>query len=544
MRLIAIDRIVRGLAAAPGCGNAWRSRRHIARALARDQPDFEAYDFDAAPFEAREFDTGEESSPPLLIETDLGEARGLAGLAAQKAMTQIAVQSKALASSAEQNNICRFAAWAQKADVEERVRAAGALARAYLSSNAPPPQRGAAAGGRLVDLRRDAEVCLTTMVEDVSPRVRQALAEALADAQGAPRHIVSALANDEPAIAGIVIARSPLLGDAELIECALASDDAVQIALARRPGLSEKIGAALVAVDRRAVVLALLENADAQLSPEALRGPAKRFDEDDEVRDALLARPELSAVERYDLFAAATKGLAAAPRLAVSANRMARARRDTLERCAILAASCEKRQLGDLMRHLRGSGVLTVSLLMRALICGGQEFFVAAAAELSDIAPERAAGFVREPFGSGFAALFGRTGLPHQFLDAFRIALAAIEEFGADDSERVSRPLIARMIGACEDARSSDLADLLPMLRRFETEAALREARLLAAPAAAVFEAADSAGAPRIAVDPGLGKMLSLLRRLESGHALAELEALTAFAEERRGFAEDESLAA
>jgi uncharacterized protein (DUF2336 family) len=534
MRLIAIDRITRGLAAAPRRCNAWRSRRHIAKALAQERSDFSALEYESAP-------------PPTYAK--LVEARDIAGFAAERAMTAIAVERPAFQETpAGQSNICRFVAWAKKAEPEERVQAAGALARAYLGSSPMPQIRGAAPSGpgaRLANLRRDAELCLTTMLEDRSILVRRALAEALAHAQDAPRHIISALANDESEIARIVVARSPLLDDSELVECATVGDESVQVALARRPGLSEKVAVSLAEADRREVVMALLGNAEARLTADALRRLADRFGDDAEIRELLLERPELTAVLRYDLLAAATRFLSTISELEFGQSRAERARRDTLERCAILVARpCQALELADLMRHLRASGDLTVSLLVRALIAGGRDFFVAAAAELSGVSQYRIAGFVREPHGSGFAALYRRTGLPQQFLTPFRLALATLEELGTQEADRASGPIISRLISACGSEGAADFSDLMPLLRRFETEAALREARALAATSAAGLDADDAFMSPMAAIEPGVGKLLLLLRGLEADSALAELETAPSFFEGSPEFVAGESLAA
>ena len=92
----------------------------------------------------------------------------------------------------------RFLLWARSASPGARAEAISALARSYLYSDLDAQ-----------DLR-DAETALTAMLDDPSPLVRRALAEALANAPDAPRHVVVALANDQPDIAACVLARSPL----------------------------------------------------------------------------------------------------------------------------------------------------------------------------------------------------------------------------------------------------------------------------------------------------------------------------------------------
>ncbi len=106
----------------------------------------------------------------------------------------------------------RFLTWVQTAPVGARAEATSALARAYLYSDLADRDRA------------DAESALTAMLDDPSPLVRRALAEAFASAREAPHHCISALACDQSDIAAVVLARSPLLSDAELVDCAAVGD--------------------------------------------------------------------------------------------------------------------------------------------------------------------------------------------------------------------------------------------------------------------------------------------------------------------------------
>jgi uncharacterized protein (DUF2336 family) len=99
-----------------------------------------------------------------------------------------------------------FLQWLASAPTNERAEAAGALARAYLCS----------------DLTADelvpAEGLMLKLLDDQSPLVRRALADALAASSAAPAPIIIALAADQPQIAAPVYALSPLLIDADLVE--------------------------------------------------------------------------------------------------------------------------------------------------------------------------------------------------------------------------------------------------------------------------------------------------------------------------------------
>jgi uncharacterized protein (DUF2336 family) len=386
-----------------------------------------------------------------------------------------------LADAPEPTIVRRLLAWAQRAEARERAEAASALARAYRYSELPET------------LRREATVGLTAMLDDSSVLVRRALAEALASAHDAPHHIISALAVDLPEIAAIVVALSPILSDAELVDCAAIGDETVQIVLARRSGLGPAVAAALAEIGARRAIIALLENEDARVTPGALRRIAERFGEDGETREALLNRPLLPAMLRSELVASAAKALSPfAAAFGLGAERIDRIVRDGCEAGIVaIAAGSQGQDLADFVTHLRASGALTGATLMRALIYGNRRFFSVAAAELSGLALERAIGFAREPFGPGFAALIRKMGLPAHFLAPFRVALAALEELGVEDADRPLGAVVAPVIGACEAANSAELARLLSVLRRLEAEAAVDEARLYVQDAAAAAPALE-----------------------------------------------------
>jgi len=316
--------------------------------------------------------------------------------------------SRITAATSERSNVRRFLAWAESANDEERVDAAVILARTHFAA----ALRG--------ELQRDLEICLAIIAEDRSSLVRRALAEAVADAASAPRPVILALAGDEPEIASIVLTRSPLLSEGELVEYAVRGEARLQLALARRPGLPPRVAAILAEAGQRDVVIALAKNEQASLAANTLRRIADRFVDDEDVRTALLARHELPSILRFDLIETMSKARAADDGFKVAPARRERMTREASERSAIeVASACEPGEVRDLVRHLRVQGALTAALLMRALISGGRTFFAAAASELSGVAAERVEGLVHDPHGAGFSALYRRMGLPRCFLAAF-----------------------------------------------------------------------------------------------------------------------------
>jgi len=366
----------------------------------------------------------------------------------------------------------KFLQWAQSAPAGQRADGASALARAYLYTALEATDR------------RDAEVALTTLLDDPSPLVRRALADAFASAPEAPHHLIAALASDQSEVSAIILNRSSLLSDAELIDAAAVGDALAQSAIALRAHLSAPVAAALAEVGAREALIALAINEGADLPEFSMRRMLERFGDDGELREALRSRPGLPPALCNDIVVATAAALTA---FVTQCNWMSRERaeritREARERATVtIAASSSGEATLNLVAHLRQSGTLTAGLILRALLCGHTNLFEAALSELSGVDLNRVVGLVRERGGSGFAALYKKAGLPHSLMPAFRAALAGAEEFGAAlnaaEGAQLSLRMIERVLSACASINRGELDRLLSLLRRFEAEAAREEAR-------------------------------------------------------------------
>ncbi len=375
---------------------------------------------------------------------------------------------------AKSDIVRRFLAWAQSADAEARAEGASALARSYLYSGLAAPERA------------EATLAMTTLLDDPSVVVRRALAEALCRASESPRTLILGLAADEPEVAAPVLQRSPVLTEADLLHCVVSGDGVARMALARRPRLPTGVTAALVETGQVDVVLALVGNLEVDLSPELLGQVLTRFDQDTNVREALLQRPSPPASVRVRIALAAAKDLAAEASQWMAPDRAERLAREARDQaiCSI-ASSCRRGERAELTRALRRAGALTPALLLRSLLGGDRDLFVAAIAELSDLPPPRMAAFMAEPRGEGFAALACRAGLKNGLLPAFRAALAAIKANGEGIGGRLRLSLVQTVIDECERLDNPALAKVLALLWRFAAEAARAEAAGFAREAAA-----------------------------------------------------------
>lgn len=372
--------------------------------------------------------------------------------------------------------IRQFLTWAERASAGARAEAASALARAYLYADLDSLDQG------------EAERALTSLLDDPSPLVRRALAETFATAVDAPHHIVVALAADQSDIASLVLERSPVLGDAELIDAVAIGDGPAQCCVARRPRLSAAVAGALAEVGARDAALTLCQNAGAELAAFAAQRLIERFGDDGEIRYVLGQRTDVGPQVRHALVVATAKALSdfvtrcdwMTPERARRVVGEARDRA-TISIAAVGLEADDESGQRRFAAYLQSTGHLTSALILRGLLSGNVLLFEAALCELSGKAPSRVAGLVRNPGGLGFAALYKSAGLPSPLLAVFRAALAAVAEAGtgieATGSARLHRRMIERVITACGAIGGSELTRLTALLRRFEAEAARDEVR-------------------------------------------------------------------
>ena len=368
-------------------------------------------------------------------------------------------------SFAKPDIVRRFLAFTQCAGPEKRAEAASALARAYLNSGLAQP------------MRAEAELAMTSLIDDPSSMVRRALADALGGARDAPRALILALAADHSEVAAAVLSRSPALTDADLVDCVAMGDVVAQSAAARRPDLEPGAIAALAEIGQRDAILALVSNREAAIAAGALSRILARFGADAEVREALIERPSLPAALRAQIAVATANALgdAASPWLPRErAERVVREARD--QAIASIASSCPDGERAELVRSLRACGALTAALLLRSLLSGDRDLFAAALAELSATPLRRVAAFIRDPRGEGFAALAHKAGLKSAILPAFRAALAAIKVSVSEAGDGLRLPLVQSVIDECERRNDRALDKALALLWRFAAEAARAEA--------------------------------------------------------------------
>jgi uncharacterized protein (DUF2336 family) len=367
----------------------------------------------------------------------------------------------------------QFLQWQRTASAAERADATSALARTYLYSDLSPDDRAAAEGALLM------------LLDDPSPLVRVALAQALAASEHAPPTVILALAGDQPEIAAWVLEHSPLLLDADLVDAVATFGSPAQLAIASRDLLPPAVAAAIAEVGSPEACLVLIENPRAGIAPFSLDRIVERFGHLGAVREAMLARPDLPAPTRQGLVAKLAQALAGfvTARAWLQEDRAQRMAKEACEKATvILAAVSPGHEIAPLVRHLRESGQLNAGLVLRALLSGNIELFVQALAELSDMPHMRVSALVHDQRGTGFRALYRKAGLPESTYPAFCEAIEAMREGGFVGSPRgatsLKRRMVERVLTRCAEQSLGDIEPLLTLLRRFAAEAAREEARM------------------------------------------------------------------
>lgn len=371
--------------------------------------------------------------------------------------------------------IRQFLTWTQHTSAARRAEAAGALARAYLY------------GGLGDDMAWEAEAALLALLDDPSSLVRRALAEACAGCASAPRTLIVALAGDQAEIAAIVLARSPVLGDADLVDGVAIGCLTVRLAIAGRPNLSAAVAGALAEIGEARALVALARNRGARITTGSLMRMVERHGGDAALREAILARPDLPLEVRQCVtthLAASLSAFAVASGWLTPA-RSERASREAQERATLaFSADAHPVDLARLVAHLKANGQLNAGLLLRAILSGQMAFAEAALADLAGLPVRRVAGLMQDAPAAAFAALHRRAGLPSVLLPAFTAALSAWREAGqgliAHAGAGLSRLMIERALTACEAMPFAEAQGVMALLTRFEAEAARDEARVLA----------------------------------------------------------------
>ncbi len=351
-----------------------------------------------------------------------------------------------------------FLRWLDGAGVSDRARAANALGRAFLGCRFDSQQS------------RAAHLAMSHLLDDPSPRVRLALAQALASSVDAPRSLVMALAEDQPEIACTIIAQSPVLSDEDLVDLVGRGNAMTRAIVATRTNLAKIVAAALAEVGGLCEVTLLLENASVASSRTWLMRVASRFGHDADIRRLLLQRQDLPAEARQDLAAKVAQSLVGSDlvRSVLTGSRLERLSGEAIEAAAVqIAGSVRLAELPSFVEHMRVSGQLTPALLIHALCSGKAEFFVAAIANLSGLDDNRVRSLLANARLHALRALFEASGLVREIAMVFVDATMLWRNAGMDETpESICEQLV--LISRAKGDQSSTVTRLVDMVERLQ----------------------------------------------------------------------------
>ncbi|TCD12378.1 DUF2336 domain-containing protein [Oricola cellulosilytica] len=366
----------------------------------------------------------------------------------------------------------QFLKWSRSADVARRTAAASALARAYLLSEMEVEERCAA------------DAAMTYLLDDPSPKVRYALAEALASSRAAPPHIVTALAGDQYEVASLVIARSPILRDSDLAARVEIAEPRIQTLIANRPEISNRLARAISEFGQEAAAVALLRNANADVCDACRATIAGRHMEDAATRGALLDDPDLSPVLRLSVLKACGEALAGSNLVGHALGRggAKRVPGEAVSNALVLLASGRMDEgVCDLIAALRDSGALTTKLLIRAVCAGKIDFIARILSDLSGQGYARITAILVDERENQLRALLDAAGLARSVHPLFLTAIGIWRDVANGrlnaGAQEVTRMIIEAFDADNASARDHDNDDIAALLRNIHLDMIRQNAR-------------------------------------------------------------------
>jgi uncharacterized protein (DUF2336 family) len=345
-----------------------------------------------------------------------------------------------------------FLKWVNTAKAGERAAAAGALARAYVQHELPFEDRCAA------------EAALTLLLDDPSAKVRAALAEALAMSSHAPPQVILALASDQPDVASLVLARSPLLSDTDLIDRLAVGSASTQVLIADRAVVSVELAAAIAEIGEAIACRTLLLNEGADIASLSFRRMAERFGDDPNVRETLIADPRLPGDCRHVLLLRKGASLMRAP-LVVGAVGAGRAEKLVKNACAKASLTLLERTRTDdyplLAEHLIERGDLTTGFILSVVAHGNVDFFGATLVALLAQPEVRVKALLMSGGDVALLAVMRQAGIPENVRPLILRALKAWRDVAAGrriaGAQEISREMLDEIGGQHASGRLAGL---------------------------------------------------------------------------------------
>ena len=231
---------------------------------------------------------------------------------------------------------------------------------------------------------------LAKLADDMETAVRAELSARFANAPDAPAGLIRRLANDEAAVAGAVLAASPVLTDADLLGVVRKHGQEHLRAVSARASVSEAVSDVIVERGDDETLGTLLRNDGARLSRQASETAVERARINPALHEATVSRASLPPDLLNDMYFVVEARLRAQileqnarmdPALLDSALAAGRNRVATDDG----ALPADFSECLAYVEELDAAGQLTPQMLARFLRSGGRTSFLIALARLADI---------------------------------------------------------------------------------------------------------------------------------------------------------------
>lgn len=353
------------------------------------------------------------------------------------------------------------------ASADDRAVAAHKLCRHIDSGSLDPEDR------------EKAQDILRIMAADAAELVRRALAVTLRSSDLLPRDIALKLADDVESVALPVLNFSPAFTDEDLAEIVRLGDPVRQVAVAKRPTLSDKVTTAIVDCGSEKAVQVACANDNATFGEQSLQKAIDRFAKSEAVLQAVAYRAVLPMavterlitmvgdVVRDHLVTHQALSPETAMKIAMGASE--RATIDLVDQAGRAA------DVRSFAAHLKRAERLSASLLLRALAHGHMTFVEHGIAELAGVPHHRTWLMVHDAGALGLKAIYERAGLPARLFPAFRAGVDTYHtlerEGGLSDRGRFQEKMLERFLTQPQPATREDMDYLIEKLDRVKSEA-------------------------------------------------------------------------
>ncbi|MBI5941170.1 MAG: DUF2336 domain-containing protein [Caulobacterales bacterium] len=319
---------------------------------------------------------------------------------------------------------------------------------------------------------------LRVMAADAAELVRRALAVTLKASNLVPHDVAVKLARDVESISLPMLNFSPVFSDDDLSEIIRLGGPVRQLAIAKRPELSEKVAGAMVEYGSEEAVETTLANDNAAFSENILQRALDRFEKSEQVLAAVAYRNALplSVTERLINMVGDqvrdhllnSHALSPETALTIAMGAKERATVDLVDQAGRAADP------KAFAAHLNKVQRLSASLLLRGLAHGHMTFFECALAELAGVPHHRTWLMIHDAGPLGLRAIYDRAGLPARLFAAFRAGVDTWHsmEFdgGLRDRERFQERMLQRFLTQPQTVARDDVDYLIDKMDRISRE--------------------------------------------------------------------------